>query len=48
MQLENCETEEALNVGFAVVTEANGDKKSDVGLPFMGRPSDGLLEGLSS
>ena len=35
------ETEEALEVGFAVVTEAqaDGDEKSGAGLPFMERPS---------
>ena len=37
------ETEEALGVGFAVVTEtqADGDEKSGAGLPFMERPSGG-------
>ena len=37
------ETEEALEVGHAVVTEAqaDGDEKSGAGLPFMERPSDG-------
>ena len=39
------ETEEALKVGFAVVTEADGDEKSVAGPPFMGYPSGGPSEG---
>ena len=42
--------EEALKVGFAVVTEAqaDGDKKSGAGPPFMERPSGGPSGGLGS
>ena len=35
------ETEEALKVGFAAVTEADGHEKSGAGPPFMGHPSGG-------
>ena len=42
------ETEEALKVGFAAVTEADGDEKSGAGPPFMGRPSGSPSGGLSS
>ena len=42
------ETEEALKVGFVVVTEADGDEKSGAGPPFMERPSSGLSWGLGS
>ena len=42
------ETEETLKVGFAVVTEADGDGKSGPGPPFMERPSGGPSGGLGS
>ena len=42
------ETEEALKVGFAAVTEADGDEKSGAGPPFMGRPSGSPSGGLGS